>query len=78
MIGVISYYKQSFDYTIRNNEGKTALYYAVADNKYEMAEFLLANGAKVDEQILKLNIDSEMAKILEKKDNFSVGVLNGQ
>ena len=67
MVGIISYFKQSFDFTIRNNEGKTALYYAVANNKHEMAKFLVENGAKVDEQILKLNIDNKMAKILEKK-----------
>ena len=47
-------------------KGNTPLFYAVKNNKHEMASFLINQGAKTNEKINKIAKDSQMIKILEK------------
>ena len=45
-------------------KGYTPLYYAVKNNHYQMVEFLIKQGAKVDEKFKNMTSDSRMFKIL--------------
>ena len=48
------------------NNGNTPLYYAVKNNQYEMAQFLIENGAKISDSLKTLTKDSKMLEILGK------------
>ena len=51
---------------IKTDKGNTPLFYAVKNNKHEMASFLISQGAKTNEKINKKAKDDQMVKILEK------------
>ena len=50
----------------KTKDGKSPLYFAVKNNQYEMAEFLLKNGVIVDEGLKELTTNKEMIGLLEK------------
>ena len=69
--GDIQFAKKLIKYGIpvdkETKDKKTPLYYAVKNNKYEMAFFLINCGAKVDENLKNETKDYNMLKFLETK-----------
>lgn len=55
--------------------GLTPIYYAIKNNQYEMAAFLINKGAKIDEKTKSKIDDPKMLDIIEKKD-FSISAFD--